>query len=230
MNRRLLLSAVVVLAGSLLGAHRASAAQVTLNAVDSGFYNSLGNSPFSNGNYAAGWFVTSVPAGEARSFFVFDLASVGGTITSATLRITMPDTAGYVSSDPTETLSLFALTTPVATITSRASSLSVFNDLGDGSVYGAGIFSSANVNSDVEIAFNPTGLGFLNCNNGQVAFGGAVSSFSTFDPYDQSMFSNTSTASTRQLILEVDPVPEPASGILAGIGAAALLARRKRRS
>src|SRR5689334_14792188 len=109
MRRGLILSALVT--GALLLGKTTNAATLTLNAVDSGFYNDAGTFASSNGNYAAGLYITSSPPGQLRDFFVFDLSSVSGTITSAKLQILMPNTAGYLSTDPTETFTLFDATT-----------------------------------------------------------------------------------------------------------------------
>ena len=60
-------------------------ADTTLNAVDSGWYNSLGEHDGANLNYVVG-VVDAIEGLEFRDFFVFDLSSVSGPIVSATVR------------------------------------------------------------------------------------------------------------------------------------------------
>lgn len=206
----------------------ASADIISLNAVDSGFYHDNGSFTSTTGNYAAGWFVGSSPPGELRNFFVFDLTGISGAINSAKLQILMPSTAGYSSPDPAETFTLFDASTPIATLSAHVGSTAIFNDLGTGTAYASADLTGAMSNTVVDIVFNPTGITFLNANRSPIAFGGAIVSFSISDPSTQSVFSNSSASSTRQLVLEVTPVPEPASALLAAAGFAALVLPRRR--
>ena len=84
----------------------------TLEAVNSGAYvQVLGHAP---GNYAAGWYTGSVPDKvESRNYFIFDLSTVSGTIVSAFLRLSTapPGFVRYGSSDPSETYTLFDVST-----------------------------------------------------------------------------------------------------------------------
>ncbi len=114
----------------------ASGLTVSLSAIDTGFVTPMGGSAKGDGtvsgatyNYSAGRELHYLdgtlfsPIGymDRKNYFVFDLSSVTGPITSATLKVYMgPDTApafpggthGYESLDPTETFELFETTDP----------------------------------------------------------------------------------------------------------------------
>ncbi len=120
-----ILGSAVVLAG------HAMAAEIELDAVDTGFITEAGGSskydalvfPPSAFNYSAGFEVhfldggTGGPSGTApmfrKNYFVFDLGSVADPITSATLVLFNP-LGGYESTDPSETFVLAGTGSPTA--------------------------------------------------------------------------------------------------------------------
>jgi hypothetical protein len=215
-QRGLQLSALVCMA-----AFACAGAPVTLDAVDSGYYRANGLHTPSLENYLTGTFTGT----EYRSFFVFDLSSVTGTINSAALRLFNPDVSpflkGYVSPDPAETLNFYDVTTPVSDITGNTAGVAGFDDLGSGVFYGSRIVSAADNGTVVEIMLNGAAVSALNSGAGLFALGGALSSIS--GPADQHVFGFSMAAfvpdHTREHVLDVTPIPEPATTALTTIGA-----------
>ena len=87
----------------------ANAAIVTLKAVDSGWYSDFGQHFEWNPNYAEGFDSNN----QLRNFFVFDLSSVVGTISDATLHLNSGAVGGI------DTYSLFDVSTDISDIPSN---------------------------------------------------------------------------------------------------------------
>ena len=202
------------------------AATITLNAIDSGYYLANGTHNPSLENYLTGFTGT-----EYRSFFVFDLSSVSGTINSATLRLFNPEVSqflhGYVSPDPSETLNFYDVTTPAAAITGNAAGIAGFNDLGSGTLYGSRSVSAANNGTVIETALNSSAIAAMSSANGLFLLGGAVGTVN--GPSDQYVFGFSMVDfvpdHTRQLVLDFTSVPEPSTASLALFGTILVLAR-----
>jgi hypothetical protein len=222
----------------LFTAANASAGLITLNATNSGFYNGAGGRVAAN--HATGWYVGQGNA-EIRNFFTFDLSTVSGTITTATLRLSSVGTSGslgYTGSDLTETYTVFDVSTSPTRLVNGTGGVAAFNDLGTGTAFGSVVATRPVGPSFIEPTFrevvlNAAALAFLQSNLGpnQIAFGGALTSL-TRGSLTESLFNSTSGQLTRQLILTTEDasanpggssVPEPATMLLAG---AALLALR----
>ena len=75
-----------------------SAAVVTVNATDSGWYDDTGFHDPSNINYLVGNPVFSPSFVDHHNFFVFDLASISGTVTSAILVLNSGQILGVANS------------------------------------------------------------------------------------------------------------------------------------
>jgi hypothetical protein len=199
------------------------AATVTLDAVDSGFYfaNGLHNPRIEN--YLTGVFTT-----EHRSFVVFDVSRIFGTINSATLRLFNPNISpfqpGYLSPDPTEILNIYDVTTPAGDITGNTAGLAGFDDLGSGTLYGTRVVSAADNGTVVETPLMNSAVAGLNAATGLFVLGGALGTIGTGDQYVFA-FSMASFVPdhTRQLVLDVTPVPEPSTAAFIAIGALALV-------
>ena len=143
---------------------------ITLDYVDSGWWNSFGEHEATNDNY----FVGQVPD-EYRNFFVFDLAGVSGLIVDAQLRLTNPF-GGFSSTDPTEIYSLFDVSTPISALSASGfGDTGIFDDLGTGATLGSQTVSFADDGQIVSVSLGQAGLSSLNAAEGGLfALGGAL--------------------------------------------------------
>ncbi|MGH7397885.1 MAG: PEP-CTERM sorting domain-containing protein, partial [Candidatus Rokuibacteriota bacterium] len=113
---------------------------------------------------------------------------------------------GYSSPNPTETYRLFHVSTPAAEVGNVSFSAAIFDDLGSGTSFGSVVIAPSDNGATIHIPLNGAGVTALNlAGGGELAVGGAV---------------------------DLNPVPEPTTLLLVGIGAAGVgLARWvKRRS
>jgi large repetitive protein len=227
---RTALAGMAAVAMAVGGVGRANAMEITRAAVDSGWYDQTGSHVPENLNYLCG-FNNGI---EFRNFFVFDLSGIDLRIVSAELQIQNP-TFGYFSADPTETYTLFDVSTPVSTLSAGGEGLtSIFADLGSGVSYGSQVVSHADDDRIVTISLNAAGIAALNEANGQFAFGGAITTLSREGFMDEYVFGETGfVTDTRQLVIEASSsVPEGSStwgllllGLTATLGFTPLLHR-----
>ena len=194
----LIVVAVVVAAGLAFGQ------SLSLDAVDSGNYDWTGDHGSSNQNYIAG--SPSNGYYELRNFVVFDLAGVTGPVTAATLELynpgQVPDGSdGFTSADPTETYTVYEVTTPVATLVAGGTGLTaVFDDLGAGVLFGSVEVSAADNGAIVQVPLNPDAVAAINAAGGLWAVGGALTTITgTRHEY---VFGSTNGSHVRRLVLE----------------------------
>jgi len=205
-----------------------------LDAVDSGWFSPTQHIG-QNENYVVG----NVDSVERRNFFIFDLGGVTGEITGATLSLYNPDSdlaflKGYVSPDPTETYTLFDVTTATSTLKLSqvgAAAAAVFDDLGAGTILGQVTLSSADNGTTVSIVLDGDALAALNAaRGGEFAIGGALTTLGGAAEERAFGFAELlDNPSVRRLDLTVTatPVPEPATVLLL-LGGAGLFLRRRR--
>ncbi|MEL0589779.1 MAG: S8 family serine peptidase, partial [Planktothrix rubescens PR221] len=136
-------------------------------ATDTGWYNNSGSHSPTNTNYIVGDYWGS----KYRNWMTFNLSTFTTPVTSAKLQIKAYQ---YSSADPSETYELRDVTTPVSTLTAGGSGLtSIYNDLGDGTIYGSRSFTSADSNQTVTIDLNSALVSAINAKSGQsFALGG----------------------------------------------------------
>jgi hypothetical protein len=172
----------------------------TLDAVASGLYGEvLGHA---SGNYAAGWYTGTVPDKvEARNYFIFDLSTVSGTIVSAFVRLSTAPSGSvrYGSNDPSETYTLFDVSTGLGPLADGSAGTAAFDDIGSGVSYG-GVTVSNPLGATVDVPLNAAGLAYLAANHGQVALGGAITTLAKGNT-SEFLFNSTSAALTRQLVI-----------------------------
>ena len=137
-------------------------------ATDTGWYDNSGSHSPSNTNYLVGDSVS-----KYRNWMAFNLSTFTTPVTSAKLQIKAYQ---YSSADPSETYELRDVTTPVSTLTAGGSGLtSIYNDLGDGTIYGSRSFTSADSNQTVTIDLNSALVSAINAKSGQsFALGGQI--------------------------------------------------------
>jgi hypothetical protein len=206
---------------------------------DSGWYDSTGFHARSNNNYIVGFQGTYLVIGTEppftympityHDFFVFDLSTVTGPINSGILSIFNPAPStcgfpcGYQSLSPTETYTVFDVSTPLneldANHTGVGSLLSpaIFNDLGSGPVFGSTTVSASDNGSMVNIVLNREAIDAINANlGGSIAFGGSLTSLINNWTPPEEMFAAGGNLNTDQrlLILNPAPIPEPGSMLL----------------
>lgn len=168
------LGAFAALAG--LASLPASGAAVLLEAIDAGFYTSLGVHTPASTNYFAGVdFIPSPPSSgnyteEHRNFFVFDLGAVSETVSGATLRIW----SGLVNPDPNPAppdvtsikYNLYSVSTPVDQLMAgrdNPGNKGIFADLGTGQVLGGAFaLTAGDSNKFLEFKLNDNAVDELN--------------------------------------------------------------------
>ena len=224
-----------ILGAALVGltcANSLKATTFTFDAVDSGWYNSAGGnekgliSPTGT-NYFAGQYMSG-PGMTYNNYFVFNISGVLGNVLSATL--TLDDSgAGAVAGGPL-TFSIGSVSDAAASVSSGTASVSIYNDLAGGTLYGAE--ASISAAGDVVITLNGAALTALTSAETGFVIGGYVSS-PTPDGNDHYLFTNPSNGiGIQELSINTDFVaPEPGSVGLLGCGLAALgFAVRRRQS
>ncbi|MDB9541356.1 S8 family serine peptidase, partial [Anabaenopsis arnoldii] len=153
-----------------------------INAIDTGWYDSTGWHDEGNTNYIVG--ETYDADGYFRNWIAFDLPTFTTPVTAAQLQI---QTYVYSSNDSSETYELRDVTTPVSTLRAGGYGLtSIYNDLGDGTVYGSRDFSAGDSYTTVTIDLNSSLVNALNAKSGQqFALGGQIT---TLDGIDNTEF------------------------------------------
>jgi len=208
----------------------AYSATFTIDATDSGWYDSTGGHNSSDQNYFSGGFNSTT----YRNFFVFDLSSVSGTISSVTLRVT--DRNNSPTGFPTNgnlTYTNYDISTSIATLTAGgAGQVATFADLGGGTSYGSVVIvNPANTTQTIDVALNGSAILAIQAlvGTGQFAIGGAITPNAT--DADGAFVDFNAQSDLRQLIIETRDdagIPEPSTYLLGAAGLSYLFLRRRR--
>lgn len=175
----------------------------TIQAIDTGWYDSFGFHGPTNTNYFVGQLDATR---QLRDFFAFNTSSLQGTILSAQLQAFNPGgvNAGYLSPDPTETLELFDVSTPISNLVAGGSGLTaIYDDLGTGTSFGTRVVSAADNGTLISMNLNAAGLAALGAAGGQFAIGGTLTTIADNTELVR-LFGFTSAALTRQLVVTTD--------------------------
>lgn len=202
-----------------------------LSGVDNhGWWSDTGPNFDANDNYFLGW--TSI---AHRSFFTFDISSLAGqTVTSARLELTR---FGSASPDPTETIGLFDVSTDAAVLNNNVgTSPAIYADLGTGISYGTFAVSVSGSTQDV-LVFDLNGAAIADINalaGGFFSIGASILTLSFVPTQPEFFFSSSGTidnpgnTGVQRLVVEINPVPEPATLSLLAAGLLVGAAFRKR--
>jgi hypothetical protein len=167
-----------------------------------------------------------------HSFFVYDLSSISVPIVTAQLRLFHPFN-GYNSADPSETMTMFDVTSSniprLRDTTATSTRTDVYNDLGSGNTYGSRDFTAADgtfPGTTVLINLNtPSLLTDINAaRGGFFAMGGAITTLSGAQKEFVLGFTGNDSEAT---LLINEPLPEPGAMGIVLIGAMVVQRRRR---
>ncbi|MFP6687617.1 MAG: hypothetical protein VB934_23055, partial [Polyangiaceae bacterium] len=124
--------------------------EITKDAVDRGWWKNDGSHTAANDNTATGQSGLNL-FNLYNSYFIFDLAGVNGTVVSAKLKMEIEN---YTSTDNSESLSVWDVSTKAATLEADGNSTAIFQDLMTGQNYGSFLVKSADVGKVLDIPLN----------------------------------------------------------------------------
>jgi len=147
-----------------------------------------------NKNYFAGS-CSTCDTPEHNNYFTFDLTSISGTITSASLNLFTYRVAGS-----SVVYELFDVTSPLSEVRASGTNAAVYNDLMTGVSYGSFVYNTSDNNQFRSILLNTDGILALNSAiGGEFGIGGTI---------------------TGGIPTDIPPIPEPETYAmwLAGLG------------
>ena len=176
-------------------------ARQTLDQVDRGWHSNSPSFPHSAVNQNT---LTGHLLGGAllRSYFTFNVSLLDLTtlpVVKARLRLELE---AYNSPDGSETIRVYDVSTPAATLDASGFNLDVFNDLGTGNVYAQTVLSSANVGSIIEMTLSDQAIADLFAASGTFSVGLNVETIAG-QGNEWVRFSSGNEARTHQLVLEL---------------------------
>ena len=194
-------------------------------------------SDLNNNNYIAGYSIGA--EAEYRNWFVFDLGDID-TVSDASLRVYINELyfGGYSSDDIFETWAVWDVSSSVYELTNGINSLSVFEDLGSGALFGETNIAKDDEGSFIEVELNAQALASLSSADGLWAIGGSVTTLG--DKSESQIIFSSSLGDQVELVVNgatvlerevfATPVPVPAAIWLFGSGVFGLigLARRSK--
>jgi hypothetical protein len=174
------------------------ASNLTVYAFDRGWYVETGDHSPGNANYLVG----NASSMNYRNWFAFNIPPLGARVVSASLRL---DTYGILAvGGGVETYRLRHVSTPVATLVAGGTGLvAVYEDLGDGPVYGTRDFLPSEANQFITMTLNADFMTNVAAAAGQpFAIGGEIASLDDNLGTDEFIFgSSLDYSNDVQLIL-----------------------------
>lgn len=186
----------------------------TFDAIDKGRYEDNGNHDAGVQTCFAGRDETGGIFDYFRCFFLFDLESLSGFVTSATLRVQVEAYHNFIGS-ASQDLKFFDVGTASGILTSThaaasAEGITVYTDLGTGTSFAVATIFSNQVGQTVDIPLNANAISAINNAAGSTFAIGGLLQMSTVIEYDQWVrFSLSAGAGTHQLVLQTGSGPSP---------------------
>jgi hypothetical protein len=177
--------------------------------IDSGWYLQTaidaGRHDATNPSYEVG--TDEFPDDVFRDFFVFDISSLTGPVTTASFTVNTAETWLSAAGTPTALLSLFDVSTSINDLEATNSGRGdIWSDLGSGDLYGTQLYTDADSGLWLTITLSPNSVEDLNTAIGEGAKQFAIGG-----------------------ILDAVEIPEPLTASVFGIGLCALVLLRRRR-
>lgn len=243
MGRCAAISAAAALAFCTAGA---SADLLTIESTFSGGLHADGSYSPGFMNYYVGYSIPSTPI-ERRNYFVFDLGDVSESIVSAKLKLYLPgdpahpgEPCGYISPTATEDYLVTSSAFPWTSFADASGMMlpppmiaALYGTLGTGFPFALATISADACGSDVVMEITPEGLAALNGSLGDaIVMGGRLTDLMDVPgmPPSELVFAYTDIPSPILPLprLEIETIPEPTTGALLLLGAAAIGVRRGR--
>jgi hypothetical protein len=165
----------------------------TFNAVNRGWWKADGAHTSGNNNT-----LTGQSSSLYNSYFSFVLTGVTGTVISAELVL---EIESYTSPDASETISVWDVSTPAATLEATGTSVPIYTDLMTGNTYGTSIVLSSEVGSLKTIPLSAQAVTDINAAMGGDFSVGCSNSTVVSTGSEWVRFSASSEARTHQLII-----------------------------
>jgi len=182
---------------------------LTLNAIERGWFAETGAHSAQHQNTATG---IAGDLGILRAFVVFEMPQLSGSIAGASLRLELE---AYLSGEESETFMVMGVNTPARAmgmtyLPGAAAGQTIFDDLGNGSVYGHATVTADDVGRVVEISLSPQALQDMQAAAGALfAIGIQLDQIdppqAANDTLKMVRFSAASEDRTQQLILQTSP-------------------------
>jgi len=167
-----------------------------VDATERGWWDETGDHTSSNDNTYTGFDGIEV----LNSYFIFDLSGITGDMTGARLKLELQN---YYGIDPSETFSVYDVSTDAATLeASGTGQTAIFDDLQTGNVYGTFEVTSGDVGTIIEIPLSASAVSDINtAAGGTFAVGIHMETHSGGIVLEAVRFSAASEARTHQLVV-----------------------------